>query len=328
VAWASRPRVSSSVSSLSRFPPTAGEEEEEEEEEETTPEGKMPSGRKGGTPSPRTNGEGLGFSMHEMFWLVPVGFVVGTFGTLIGAGGGFILMPLLLLVYPTHDANALTAVSLGVVCLNATSGSISYARMRLIDYRPGLLFAAAGLPGALLGAYTTDFIPRRLFDGVFGVLLVASATFLFLQAQEVARAKREGSLDVAQPHPHKHGGRYYLALGTVLSFFVGYLSSLLGIGGGIIHVPVLVALLNFPVHRATATSHFILAILAFAGTCVHVAAGNFAGFEWRTIYLGAGVVVGAQLGARLSKRVGGKWIIRGLSGALVAVGIRILIKAF
>jgi len=101
----------------------------------------------------------------------------------------------------------------------------------------------------------------------------------------------------------------------------------LGIGGGIIHVPILVTLLNFPVHRATATSHFILAILTLAATGVHLAAGNFAGFEWVTIYLGAGVVVGAQLGARLSRRVGGKWIIRGLSAALIAVGIRILIKA-
>jgi uncharacterized protein len=266
--------------------------------------------------------------MDPLLWLIPVGFAVGAFGTLIGAGGGFILMPLLLLVYPDHNPDVLTAVSLGVVCLNATSGSVSYARMRLIDYRSGLIFAAAGLPGALAGAYATDFIPRRLFNGIFGVLLVAAACFLFIQAREVAQAKREGGLDVAHPHPHKHASRYYLVLGAALSFFVGFLSSLLGIGGGIIHVPVLVALLSFPVHRATATSHFILAILALAGTCLHVAVGNFAGFEWVTLYLGAGVVVGAQLGARLSKRISGKWIIRGLSAALVAVGIRILLKAF
>jgi uncharacterized protein len=265
--------------------------------------------------------------MYEYAWLIPVGFAIGAFGTLIGAGGGFILMPLLLLVYPAQRPDVLTAVSLAVVCLNASSGSISYARMRLIDYRSGLLFAAAGIPGAVAGAWITDFIDRRLFDGVFGALLIAVASFLFLQAREVARAKRAGSLDEPHPLPHKHRQRYYLTLGTVLSFFVGFLSSLLGIGGGIIHVPVMVALLNFPVHTATATSHFILAILSLAGTIVHLSAADFAGFGWVTLSLGVGVVFGAQVGARLSKRVSGKWIIRGLSAALVAVGVRILLRA-
>ena len=69
---------------------------------------------------------------------------------------------------------------------------------------------------------------------------------------------------------------YNPAIGIWLSLFVGYISSVLGVGGGFIHVPALTSLLNFPVHIATATSHFVLAIMALTGTLVHVAHGVFA----------------------------------------------------
>jgi uncharacterized membrane protein YfcA len=124
------------------------------------------------------------------------------------------------------------------------------------------------------------------------------------------------------------GERYHYEfdanVGIVLSVFVGFVSSLLGVGGGFIHVPILVRLLNFPVHIATATSHFVLAIMALTGTIVHIAQGVFVQGVRRTILLGVGVVVGAQFGAMLSNRVGGKLIIRGLAVALAFVGLRLI----
>ena len=111
----------------------------------------------------------------------------------------------------------------------------------------------------------------------------------------------------------------------MISFFVGFLSSLLGIGGGIIHVPALTTLLNFPLHIATATSHFILAVMALGGTIVHIIQGNFKG-EWlRTISIGAGIIVGAQVGAYFSNKLKDKLIIRILAFALLAVGVRLLL---
>jgi uncharacterized membrane protein YfcA len=82
--------------------------------------------------------------------------------------------------------------------------------------------------------------------------------------------------------------------------------------------------LNFPVHIATATSHFVLAVMALTGTLVHVARGAFEHGIRRTAILAVGVLLGAQIGARLSNRVGGRWIIRGLALALVFVGIRLI----
>ena len=96
--------------------------------------------------------------------------------------------------------------------------------------------------------------------------------------------------------------------GAFFSVGVGFLSSFLGIGGGIIHVPLLVQALGFPVHIATATSHFVLVFMSGAGTITHLLQGSYRvghGLR-RTLALSVGVMVGAQLGARLSLRKAGR----------------------
>lgn len=269
--------------------------------------------------------------MEQGAWLIGLGLVVGALGTLIGAGGGFVLMPVLLLLFPQERPATITSVSLAVVFFNALSGSWAYARMKRIDLRSGLLFAAAAIPGAIVGALTTSLIPRRQFDAVFGVLLLGAAGFLLIQKDgaqaphAVSGGPRIARRRLVEANGTVHVFAYDRRLGLWLSALVGYLSSLLGIGGGIVHVPALVRLLNFPVHIATATSHFILAIMALTGTLIHVAAGSFSrDGVWETLYLAIGVVLGAQVGAAVSVRVRGTWIIRGLAIALALVGMRIL----
>jgi uncharacterized membrane protein YfcA len=129
------------------------------------------------------------------------------------------------------------------------------------------------------------------------------------------------------------GVRYEYAFhqwkGVALSLGVGFVSSLLGIGGGIIHVPAMVLMLDFPPHIATATSHFILAVMSFTGTSVHLVTGELAvgsGLR-RSLMLAIGVIPGALLGARLSQRIHGPWIIRMLGVALVFVAVRLLYSA-
>lgn len=270
--------------------------------------------------------------MENYYWLVAVGFLVGAFGTLIGAGGGFLLVPILLLLYPQDSPELITSISLAVVFANAASGSLAYARMGRIDYRSGMLFSAATVPGAVLGALTTAYIPRRMFDLVFGAFMIVAALFLIL------RPKLDGETPAEYPSHYlkrrvveangmQHAFSYNPVLGVAISLVVGYLSSLLGIGGGIIHVPALVHFLNFPTHVATATSHFILTTTALTGTVVHVATGTFSHGIGRTVALAIGVIAGAQLGARVSSRVRGTLIMRGLAVALAAVGTRILLAA-
>ena len=80
-------------------------------------------------------------------WLFPLGLAIGAFGTLIGAGGGFILVPILLILYPNENTELITSISLAVVFFNALSGSLAYARMKRVDFKSGIVFAVATIPG-------------------------------------------------------------------------------------------------------------------------------------------------------------------------------------
>ena len=171
--------------------------------------------------------------MVQYLWLVPVGVCVGAFGTLIGAGGGFILAPVLLLMYPYESPEILTSISLAVVFFNALSGSVTYARMRRIDYRSGLLFALATVPGAIVGALTTTYIPRRIFDLLFGLFMILAALFLLLRQRHASASSQPAPHHASRTLIDAEGSRYTFSynpvLGVTLSVAVGYLSSLLGL---------------------------------------------------------------------------------------------------
>ncbi|MDD2900926.1 MAG: sulfite exporter TauE/SafE family protein [Syntrophales bacterium] len=268
--------------------------------------------------------------------LIALGFGVGTYGTLVGAGGGFLLMPLLLLIYPYEDAHVLTAISLAVVFINTLSGAGAYARLKRIDYKSGLIFAAATIPGAIAGVLTTASVPRRVFEAIFGVFLIGMALFMFLRPKSETPPPRETEAPSRYSLTrvvHTLGGisfeyTYYPLLGITVFFFLGFLASFLGIGGGSLIVPILAYLLNFPVFIATATSQFIVAILTFTSSLTHIWIGSFHHGAHRAAALGMGVLIGAQMGAYLSNKLKGSWIIRSLALALTLVGVRILMATF
>ena len=228
------------------------------------------------------------------------------------------MMPILLLLYPNESPELLTSISLAAVCANATSGSVAYIRMRRVNFRAGWMFAAAGVPGTILGAMVTSRLTRGVFDLIMGGALVVLATFL------IVKTLRGGTPPDVEGDTHQD---FNAPVGVGISAGVGFLSSLLGIGGGIIHVPALVYVLRFPTHVATATSHFVLAISTFIVTIYHGATGALTGGWERAGMLALGVVFGAQVGARLSRRLKGTWIIRCLAVALMTVGARVVYRA-
>jgi uncharacterized membrane protein YfcA len=246
--------------------------------------------------------------------LIAIGFIVGAIGTLIGAGGGFLLVPILLLLDPHMTPDVVTGISLAVIFFNAASGSVAYARMGRIVYKAGIIFALAALPGAIIGVYTTSHIPRTVFNGIFGCLMIAASVYLMTTSETKTEEKQLEN--------------YNLGLGAGISVVIGFLSSVLGIGGGIIHVPALTRILNFPVHIATATSHFVLSITALAATIIHLMNGTLKGQLGTILWISIGAIIGAQVGAKLSNQMKGTWIIRALAAGLGLIGIRILLPLF
>ena len=268
----------------------------------------------------------------ELAGLALLGLVVGAYGTLIGAGGGFILVPVLLLLYPDLEPEEITSISLGVVFVSALSGSASYARQRRIDYTTGLLFAASSAPGVVAGALVVQYVPERLFTALFGVMLLSLALTSLRGRPAAIREPLRGRgivhRTVADPEGRLYVYAYRAWQGALLSLGVGVVSSVFGIGGGVIHVPAMIMLLHIPVQFAVATSLFVLTFMAGGATAIHLATGTLGGDEAaKAGALAVGAVPGGQVGAYLAQRVKGRSVLLLLAGAISILGVRLLLKA-
>ncbi|KAF2518683.1 sulfite exporter TauE/SafE family protein [Flavobacterium salilacus subsp. salilacus] len=274
--------------------------------------------------------------MENSIILIIVGLLIGTIGTLIGAGGGFILVPLLLIFYPEFSPEVITAISMAVVSVNAISGTFAYARSGRVDYKAGITFAVFTIPGSVLGVYTVQYIPQKLFNIIFGILLILLSAYLFYKNKNTVATVtkpviRKGYKQrlITDKKGILYAYSYNSKLGNIISIIVGYISPLLGIGGGIIHVPAMVNILKFPVHIATATSHFILAVMTTVSVLIHAFNGTYdnPATVKMILLIALGVVPGAQVGALLSHKVKSSLIIKSLAVCLIIVGIRILLKS-
>jgi len=274
-------------------------------------------------------------AMIDSVWLLfAIGLLVGGLGTLIGAGGGFILVPVLLFLYPKLEPDSITAISMAIVACNAMSGTMAYARAQRVDYKAGIQFAVFTIPGSILGVMITRYISRTLFSIVFGALLILLAVYLILKRKESHKIpvnKGYGKSTQVRILTDRNGETYRYSfnkyIGWGISLAVGFISPILGIGGGIIHVPALINWLQFPVHIATATSHFILAVMSLVSVVVHLAQGSYQDpmIQRMVLSLGTGAVIGAQAGAYFSHRIRGRVIERALAVSLGLVGMRILL---
>ena len=273
--------------------------------------------------------------MLEAALLVLLGLSVGVFGAIVGAGGGFLLVPILLVAYPERDPATVTAMSLAVVFANATSGAIAYAYQKRIDYRSGLWWAVAAIPGALGGALLVGAIPRRVFVLIFAVALASVATHLIVRRQ--FRGYREpisGRGAISRRIRDRHGQNFFYTFrlwqGLTIAGVMGFVSGLLGAGGGVLQVPLLTIILRFPVHIATATSQFAYALIALEATIVHLVTGGLSlnGDLAEAGLIAAGAVAGAQVGARLALRVRGATILRALSTILLLVAAWLVVDTF
>jgi len=259
--------------------------------------------------------------MIEFITLAPLGFLVGAYGTLVGAGGGSVLAPVLLILLPHETPATITAISLAVVFFNAYSGTIAYMRMGRVNYRTATLFTLASLPGAVIGVLLVHQIHRGVFDPLFGILLLLLGALL-------AMSPLKGEPEETVTGSDERQDSAVSLIGSVGSAYIAVFSSLMGIGGGIVHVPFLIRVLRQPPHTATATSHFVLTFMALTATITHVALGEFDRGLAQTMYLAVGVMMGAPIGAAISTKLHGSVIVRLLAVALCLVGLRLLARMF
>lgn len=234
---------------------------------------------------------------------VLVGFIAGVLSGLFGVGGGVVTTPAVNVLLGGTAIQAI-ATPLPVILPTSVVGAYTYARAGEVSFRAARWAIPPGIAAAIGGAYLTELVNAHL-------LLVLTAVLIAWTAFEVMRGRGSRTPWVKGATP----GWKYAVIGTV----AGFVSGLLGVGGGIVMVPAFTLAIGMPLKRALGTSLVVIAALVIPGTIVHWALGHI---DWAIFgVLTLGVVPGARLGARLAIGARERTLRRAVGAFLLAVAV-------
>lgn len=208
-------------------------------------------------------------------------------GSLMGLGGGIILVPALTLIFKLPISEAVGTSLLGVVAVS-TAAAIDFLKSGRADLELGMTLETVTAAGALTGGLVAGFISHQVIYLLFGVIL-------FYAAINMARPRRN-RVDGGEGDYPKHKG-----IGMALSFLAGNVSGLLGVGGGVVKVPLMNLVMRVPLKIATATSSYMIGITAASAAIVYLFRGDVDYFKAAAIIIG--IFAGSRLGALISYKI-------------------------
>lgn len=228
------------------------------------------------------------------------GVIAGVFGSLLGLGGGILIIPMLTLLFhlPIHQA-----IGTSLVCVIATStgAAMVYVENKKSDIRLGMSLELATTLGAIVGGLIAGLINQKTLTILFSALLIYTA---YMMSKKKKKTVAEQNNVTTASYQVVH-----LPWGMGASFVAGNLSGLLGVGGGIIKVPAMYLLMKVPLKIATATSNFMIGVTATASAFIYYFRGDvnilITGFTTLGVFLGA--IIGSNLSNRI-KTEHLKWI--------------------
>jgi uncharacterized protein len=246
-----------------------------------------------------------------------ISVVAGLLGALLGLGGGIIVVPALTLLLDVHIRYAIGA-SIVAVIATSSGAAAAYVRERLANLRLGMLLEVATTAGAITGAYLAGMITGRWLYLIFAAVLAYTAAAMFFRRDDKPSASPKRT-DPLADRLVLHG-RYYdpalqhrvaydvarTRLGLALSYVAGTVSGLLGIGGGVLKVPVMNVAMHLPMKAATATSNLMIGVTAAASAGVYFLRGDIHPFVAAPVVLG--VTLGATFGSLLMGRLPASWL--------------------
>lgn len=262
-----------------------------------------------------------------------ISFGAGLLGSLVGVGGGIIVVPALSLLMGVDIRNAIAASIISVIATSCGAGS-SYVRERIANLRVAMLLEVATVSGALCGASLALVIGSRWLFLLFGAVLAYTAWSMSRRPGPPAAPAADRWADALA----LHGSYFDPALGrevayrvrrTRLGLAVGYLagvvSGLLGIGGGVLKVPAMNLAMGIPLKVCTATSNVMIGITAATSALVYFMRGEVHPFIAAPVAVG--VLLGAKLGARLLGRLRSGVIRGAFVAVLVVTAIQMFVRA-
>lgn len=263
-------------------------------------------------------------SVVEFLALIGAGAAIGLYATVVGAGGGFLLTPLLLLRHEGALPAEVTMAALLVVALSSGLATGSALRGRRIDLPVCALLVAVTVPAALAGATVTTILPRATFAVVFASLLFVVGAFLVIRPHPAVgtpgspgwrRRFRDGEGRVWMY-------RVPLRRALTISAVAAFVSALAGIGGGLIFTPINTHVGRMPHALAVPATHFVIATLAAAVVIFQGVAGHADTPLEDVPALAIGVIVASRFAPRLQRRLGAGLLTRALAIGILAVAAR------
>jgi len=238
------------------------------------------------------------------FGVVVFGLLVGCLTGFVGAGGAIIAVPALVYVVgvPLETAISTSLIIGGAVPIAAL---VPRLRNRLVDWKVTGAVAAAGIPAAFAGTAVGTLVSQRILLGAFAVLMI-------LAGIQMLRPRPQPATSRVRPPA-------WAIRAVIVGLIVGFLTGLLGVGGGFITVPALVLALDLPITLAIGTSLAITVVNAAAGIVAHLSATQP---DWAiAIAFGVPAAIGSIVAARLAGRVSHKVLQRSFAVLVLAVAV-------
>ncbi|QIZ10466.1 sulfite exporter TauE/SafE family protein [Priestia megaterium] len=266
----------------------------------------------------------------EWIILVVIGLIASSLGSLIGLGGGIIIVPSLLYLSTLSAFGHITpqvavGTSLFTMIFTGLSSTLAYMKHKTVDYKSGLIFLIGSGPGSILGAWVTEGLHMKTFNIFFGLFIIFISIILLLKdkLKPIPYRKDRGIIRTFTDNAGKtfeYG--YNPIVGVLIAFVVGFLSGVFGVGGGSLMVPTMILVFFFPPHVATATSMFMILPTSLLSSITHITLGNV---DWLyALALVPGAWIGAKVGVLLNTKLKSKTIVLILRTILVIVGIRLI----
>lgn len=266
----------------------------------------------------------------EWILLILIGIAGSSLGSLIGLGGGIIVVPALLYlgslsIFGDIPPQVAVGTSLFTMIFTGLSSTLAYMKHKTVDYKSGFIFLIGSGPGSILGAWVTEALNLKSFNLFFGLFIIFVSMVLLLKdrLKPIPYKKDKGIVRTFTDNSGKifeYG--FNPIIGGAISFIVGFLSGILGVGGGSLMVPTMILLFFFPPHVAVATSMFMILPTSILSSITHISLGNV---DWLLVLaLVPGAYIGAKVGVFLNTRLKSKTIVLLLRVILLVVGIRLI----
>ena len=268
--------------------------------------------------------------VEEAVLLVIVGAVIGAYAISIGAGGGFLIAPLLLIRYPDAEPEVITTASLSAVVITSIASSAIVIPERRVDVPVALWISAIAVPAGIVGALGTVALPREAFAIGFAILLVVLALYIILRPTTPdPPADATGyPRHLEDRDGHVFDYRIPVRRSIAPNLGMAFLSALAGIGGGPIGVPIMTRIMRIPHAIAVPTIQVKTAIYSAAVVLFHFALGDAGDPMMDVPWLGLGVIIANPFGQRLRRSLGEGPLMRALAFGLFVVAARTAWGAF